>query len=311
MKSIRFALSSLIAAVVLGSIGCSTSSTSVTPLPTPIPRPNLYTTACSGTHMLDVFKPPFSASSVPAVTVPFPVAQVCVIAARLLQNNMVAVGTSTVGWYLYALPLTNTSVPTVHVATPAFVGGFAQDNAGNLLVSDRNGNKVNVFAPPFTNASTPTVTFTGGLAGPYVLDLNMAGDLFAGNCNTPNVTMFAPPFTNASAPTATITPPLGQCTEGIGLDPNANLYVGDFNTSSVWVYNPPYSNASTPVTTIVGGPSGTNEPTRFAFDSSGHVFIANYGAATITSYTPPLTGASTPLFTLHVEPQPVDMFFGP
>jgi hypothetical protein len=305
----RLIVSSFFACVALAATGCSSSSTA--PPPPVNPHPNLYVTLCSGTHFIDVFDPPFSNTSTPAVTVPYPAGATCGLSLALLANNQIAVGTNGVGWYVYALPLTNTSAPTLHLATPAFVGGLSQDSGGDVLASDTSNSNILLFPPPLTAASIATVTFASS-SRPYIQQMNSAGQLFVGNCSSATITVFTPPFTNATTPTATLTPAGGACTEGIGLDANGNLYAGNFSSPyNVYIYNPPYSNASLPVTTIAGGPSGTTQVGGIAFDASGNVYIANYGGNTITSFATPLTGASALRFSIPTEPQPAQILFGP
>jgi hypothetical protein len=308
MKPLR---TTALALVILAfASGCSSSST---PAPPPaVGLNNLYATQCTGTHMIDVFKPPFSNTSTPAVSVPFPTGTPCVVSgAYLPKTNQVAVGTNGSGWYVYSLPLTSTSMPVAHVAAPAFAGGFAQDSTGNVWVSDRGNDTINSFVPPITSTSTASVSFADTLGGPYVLQINGAGQMFAGNCDSKTVTMYTPPFTNTTTATATITPPSAICTEPIGLDATGNLYVSEFDvTANVWIYNPPYSNASTPATTITGGPSGTNSPTQFAFDPAGNIYIGNSGTGMIASFAPPLAAASPLRFSIP-EPSVAGLFFGP
>jgi sugar lactone lactonase YvrE len=280
-------------------------------LPPPAPLyPNLYVTTCSGTHFVDVYDPPFSAATTPSIMVPFPSGSICTSAVQVLPNNLLVVGTFGAGWYIYQLPLTNSSAPIGHVATPANVGGFAVDSSGNLIVSDHGGNKIDVFPPPFLSTSVFSVQFASG-SFPYTLGLDSPGKLFVGNCGSHTVTVYTPPFTNVTTATATISPPAAGCPEGLGVDASGNLYVGDFTTNTVNFYTPPYTNASSPTTTIVGGPAGTSEPASFAFDRAGHVYIENYGANTITAFTPPLSSASVPLFTMPTESAPFGMSFGP
>jgi len=309
MKPLRTTAFALLISALLAS-GCSSSSTPAPPPPAGLS--NLYATQCTGTHMIDVFKPPFSNTSTPAVSVPFPSGAVCVVSGGYLpKTNQVAVGTNGSGWYVYSLPLTATSAPVAHVAAPAFAGGFAQDSAGDVWVSDRGNSTINSFVPPITSTSTASVSFADTGGGPYVLQLNAAGQLFAGNCDSNTVTMYTPPFTNTTTATATITPPAATCTEPIGLDGVGNLYVSEFDvTANVWIYNPPYSNASTPATTITGGPSGTNSPAQFAFDSAGNIYISNSGSGMISSFAPPLTAASPLRFSI-TEASVAGLFFGP
>jgi hypothetical protein len=307
MPTLRFALHALIAVALIGSAGCSSSS--ATPTPSPISRPNLYVTACSGTHMVDVFTPPFSSSSTPSIMVPFPSGPMCAISGAFLpKTNQVAVGTNGGGWYIYQLPLTNTSAPTAHITTPGFAGGFVQDGAGNLFVSDRTLSAISIFSPPFSNSSTPSVTFTAGLGGPYALQLNAAGQLFAGNCDNQAVTIYTPPFTNSSAPTTTIS--VG-CARAIGLDAAGNLYAGDFANNSITQFQPPYSNSSAFVIFIIGE-AATNTPAGFAFDNVGNLYTSHFGANTVTGVPTPLTLASPPpMVTIQTEQQPAGIFFGP
>jgi len=66
------------------------------------------------------------------------------------------------------------------------------------------GSRVDVFALPITNASTPAFAITNGVNVPEALAVDTAGNLYVGNAGNSTVTVYAPPFSAASAPTVTL-----------------------------------------------------------------------------------------------------------
>jgi sugar lactone lactonase YvrE len=91
--------------------------------------------------------------------------------------------------------------------------GVAFDAAGNLYVSDYTNSKIFIFNPPFTNASTPATTISGGTSGlahPSALTFDSAGNLYAANEAGPTVTVYSPPFVASSTPVTTITTAAGS-----------------------------------------------------------------------------------------------------
>ena len=296
------------------SVPAPTATPTFGPSPSATPGPNLYVTLCAAPHVLDVFKPPMSGSSSPAITVAWPGQPTCALSGAVLSGHMLALGTNQQGVYIYQLPLADKSSPVAQLGSIQDAGGLVQDSSGKLIVADSDffTSGIDVYTPPFMTNSQPTASFLVGQGQPFILQMNAAGLLFAGLCGTNGLVMvYTPPITASTTPTAQIAPPGATCTQGIGLDRSGNLYVADALSNTVWIYQPPFTSASTPTTTIAGGPSGTSGPLSFAFDRLGNIYIADGAAGAVLAYAPPLTATSKPLFTIHTEGSPQDIFFGP
>jgi hypothetical protein len=64
--------------------------------------------------------------------------------------------------YVYALPLTAAATPTATISIgTGSPEGCAVDSSGKLYVGTTSGS-ISVFAPPFSNTSTPSLTLTTG-----------------------------------------------------------------------------------------------------------------------------------------------------
>lgn len=149
------------------------------------------------------FTAPLSSSSTPSVVLnvppgpPTPDIQEIAISGTTLA---VASGYHVI--FAYTLPITAASTPyATFGAAGAFFYGVAFDGSGNLYVTNgaAKPGSIEVFNPPFTSASTPSLTFTSNdpnLIGPDALD--SSGNLYITDSQPPDAIVFAPPFTTSS-----------------------------------------------------------------------------------------------------------------
>src|SRR5215469_11626725 len=246
MRKIHIGTLALVALALPILAACSAGSTGGAPGPTPFPMTRLYVANDGGSGVVQIFAPPFSASSVPAVA---------------FKD-----GTST------------------------DVDDVAFDRKGRLYVGNFGQDMVDVFTPPFTNASTSTFSITTG-SGPEGIDLDILGNLYVANRNAGNVTVYNAPLSGTSTAAFTIATGLSQ---PIGLKIHGgSLYVADQTHGYVAVYNAPFSSSSALAVTIpVAGAWG------IGFDGAGNLWVCNVSTSNVQEFTPPFTNTSTPAITI-------------
>jgi hypothetical protein len=126
---------------------------------------NLYlSNAGAATSNLYVYAPPYT--GVPITTPGLAATAYRKIALNSTQLFATSVAGATGQVDVYTLPITSSSAPAFAIATG--VNGpeaVAFDAAGNLYVGNDGNHSITVYAPPFSAASTPTVTLsvTGAL----------------------------------------------------------------------------------------------------------------------------------------------------
>jgi hypothetical protein len=290
------------AALVLVAAGCSSSSTTTV---NTLSFPRLYVSNLTsiGTG-LNIFAPPFSASSMPVVSVP------AGAASGLQDTGGIAVdatgklyaignGTSPSTITIYTPPITALSTPTTSIVLPSSSNayGLALDPSGDIWVSDRNGTSSTIreYTPPFTGSSLPALTLThaaNGINDSAGLAFDAAGHLAVGEEVTNTLLVFNPPITVSSMPAATIT--LDGNGEGVVFDGTGRLFSVNPHTD-VQVFTPPFSNGQ-----LESFHFGTINGFSIApkFDAGGNLWVANSNANTVVEYPPPFSGTTTSAVTL-------------
>jgi sugar lactone lactonase YvrE len=144
----------------------------------------------------------------------------------------------------------------------------AEDNVGNIYVSDCGNHRVLQFKPPFTNGMAASVAI-----------------------GQPDLLTGAPNDTQNGL----------DCPIGLAFDGSGNLWVSDFDNSRVLKFVPPFAtgmNASlvigqadfislTPATTS----TGLSGPEFIAFDGSGNLWLTDTGNNRVLKYVPPFTSS--------------------
>jgi len=192
-------------------------------------------------------------------------------------------------------PLSGASVPAA-----TFSNGGAASNgqiaflpSGDFFAATAS-TKVNRFAPPFTNSSTPTQTITVAGASFIGLGFDSAQNLYVSNSTGGgNVYVYAPPYTGAPVITPLVVSAAYRELAIIG----GQLFVNDVSGTfgKVDVYNLPLTVASAPAFSIT---TGVNTPEGAASDLSGRLYIGNLSNATVTVYSAPFSAASAPIATV-------------
>jgi len=290
----------LLPALLLFAAGCTNSSS------TTINGPQfgrLYVSNFVNTGAaINIFTPPFSAASLPAVSLPAGVATGLNepggidtdVAGKLYAIND---GMSPSVITIFTPPITAASIPTTSITLPSSNNayGLVLDRLGNIWVSDRNGasSTVRKYSPPFTNTSTPVLTLTAaanGLPDAAGMALDGAGHLAVTGQATKNVVIYNPPITSASTPAATIA--LDGNGQGVGFDGAGRLFAVNLNTD-VQVFTPPFSNAQTE-SFHFGVLAGAGISPKF--DAFGNLWVPM--SSSVVEFTSPFSATSAPAVTL-------------
>jgi hypothetical protein len=270
--------------------GCSSNSTNPTPTPTPLSITRLYVANDGGSGVVQIFAPPFSAASTPAVAFQDGTSTDVDDVAFDLTGRLY------VGNYMqgkidvFTAPFTNTSTSSFSVSTTALgPEGIDVDALGNLYVSNRFVPSVTIYNAPLSGTSTAATTISTGLSQPIGLKIR-AGVLYVADTTHGYVAIYNPPFSNASAPAITIPVPGAW---GLAFDGAGDLWVAIPGSASVEEFVPPFTNTSTPAITISSSLSGPDYP---AFDASGNLYVSN--VTDVAVFMAPLSNASTSAFDI-------------
>jgi hypothetical protein len=189
---------------------------------------------------------------------------------------------------------TPTPVPFMKLYVTNFVG------SGNGLV---------VYAPPFSAASTPTITVpasvASGLQDPGGIAVDASGKVYTINdIASPSViTIYTTPLSAASTPTTSITLPASSNAYGLALDPAGDIWASDRNGagSHLYEYVPPFTNTSTPALTLTAAANGLNDASGIAFDNLGHMAVVGETTSNAVVYTAPFSVSSMPTATFALS----------
>lgn len=266
-----------ISLVVAACAALAACGDTVTPVPPPPPTQHLYVGDDAATGFLRSYALPLTANSVPVAAVamnkPFTIG---------VNSTTLAVTTLSADMSFFTLPLTSTSVPYATFAagsdgTPLFVGLGYLDQGGSR--------SINVYLPPFSNASVPGSSIATPGLDPDELAIDPAGNIYeSSGANTIAVV-------SAGAVVATLTAAAG--TEFRGMAASATqLFACGFTGQSynMYVYALPLTASAVPVATIN---FGTDPAEGCALDASGNLYVGTIGGR-IFVYAPPITSSSAP-----------------
>jgi hypothetical protein len=287
---------------------------------------NLYVGNLLG-NRIQVFTPPFSASSTASVTLPisFQVSKLAVGSGAAIPtptpiptatatptaiptplptrppDQYLYVGSSPSQVLQYTLPITSTSAPTATL--PISSEDFAVDWSGDLVTV--NAGELMLFPAPITSSSTATATFAIG-GGPLLF--NSAGDLVLTSGSPAGFYVYSPPFSSSTTASQFISN--ANVGDSAAMDTAGNIFAsfGVLTRASgvggyVGVFAPPYT--GTPIVTpmlynTTYGGIALSSTQLFVFDS-------NSEAGSIDVYDLPLTPTSVPAFTILPGYQPVSI----
>jgi sugar lactone lactonase YvrE len=227
-------------AVVALAAGCSSSSTPAPPNPT---NSNLYYSYFTSSNpMMAVATYPLTASSTPT-------------------------------------QITNAGTTITEANTLLF------DSSGRLWVFERPtpcclNNIVQVFALPFTQASTPLFTLTlSGTNNVIGAAFDASGNVWVASESNQSVIEYAGPFTTTAtlSPGITVTNGLNHPT-AVAFDGSGDLFVTNFlsaGANSVTRFNAPITNGMTASAQL----NGITAPAGIVFDRSGNLYVGSSGGA--------------------------------
>jgi len=199
----------------------------------------------------------------------------------------------------------------------------AEDDSGNIYVSDNGNNRVLQFKPPFSNGmssslvigqpdfttSTPSTATQNGLAGPGGLAFDDSGHLWVLDFLNCRILQYKPPFTtdmnasvvigqaNFTSRTAATTNSGFNGPHLIAFDASGDLWVTDTFNNRALEFKPPFANGMAASVVIgqadfvSGGAAttanGLNFPTGVAFDSAGNLWIGDTENNRVLQFKPP------------------------
>jgi hypothetical protein len=287
-------------AVAAGLIlaACSNSDTTTAPPPAPPPPPppaaqHLYLGQDDVPGKILVYDLPLSASSTPAVSVPYNANVSLSVNSTTLAANRISDYTVS----LFRLPLTSASVPyaTLPVGlleTPLLLPGGALDLAGP--------DTIHVYSTPFTSASTSSSLILTPLLSAHTLAVDPSGKIYAANANRIEVI-------SGGAVTTTFSAPAGTAFDALAASAT-QLFAceGTGFASHVYIYPLPLTTTATPTVTMNSGTIGAN---GCALDASGNLYIT--WGPTLVVFAPPFTSSSTAKLSLSINGGASGIAIGP
>jgi hypothetical protein len=276
--------------------GCSSSSSTIINNTTPsFTRMYVTTFDSAPNSLLEVFAPPFTASSTPVLNITGaasgfdgPSGIAIDGSGNIIVMNEGATNTVTI----HAQPFTASSVPAVKFTLPVSASNpytLSLDRSGNVWIGDRNGASSHLYeySPPFTNSSVPALTLTSanGLTDATGTAFDASGHMAVGQEISNNVLIYNLPITSSSTPAATI--PLAGHGQGVAFDSAGKLYaVLESAPGGVEVFSPPFTNGETPAFSF-GSATGAF-PT---FDANGNLWVPDFGQH-VNEYSPPFSAST-------------------
>jgi len=259
------------------------------------------------------FKPPFTSTSSPAVTLTTPHIFNTGLA---LKNGNLWVSDSSQGLYGFTpAQLVQSGTPAPALTLSPILSnpyGVTFDAGGNLWVTNFQNNTLEEF----TNAAlasanpAPAVVISGpALQQPVNLAFDAAGSLWVANfglnsANTGSLLKYTPDQLGTSgspAPAVSLVSAALQGVSSLAFDAAGNLWVSNFNSSTLQQFTlSQLGTSGSPVaaTTIT---SSNTQPTAIAFDPQGNLWSTNNGSRTVTAYSPAQLahgGSPSPAITL-------------
>jgi hypothetical protein len=268
-----------------------TAAPTATPTPAPTATP---ASSASGFYVandggnaagsLAIFSTALNAGSAPTAKLamapgPFGVA---------VRGNTIATSDNIGGLQIFNGPIDASSVPYAYFDDGTY-GGFLQfDSFGHLFFATQTA-AVDVFAPPFSNASIPAQHITAPFQA-LGLAIDASDTIYVGQEGGAQIAAIAQPYTG----TPVIAALPGSNPQVYGLAAHGTrLYAADFNNKVVYVYALPLTAASTP---LFGIPTATF-PTGITLDANGNLYVSEDGSS-IDVFAAPLSASSSPAYTL-------------
>jgi len=207
-----------------------------------------------------------------------------------LAQNLYAVDFNSGKLYVYPLPASAASMPTVTVATGFTALYDAEfDSSGMLWVdNDLNPSIIYGYMLPLTSASVPAATVNmTGTNNALSFTFDPTGTLWVVDDGNGALLGFHGPFTGVSTPAAfadiAITAPANVISDSSG-----DLYVAA-NDHVVRLNAPP--------TTINANLSPLTQPIAMLLDTAGNLYVGDFANGNLYRYNAPVSDGATPAIT--------------
>ena len=185
------------------------------------------------------------------------------------------------GPFVFQLPLTSSSVKTATLTTTSSVVSDAADASGTIYLAE-NMNSTCCIDVYQGGATSPTFTLSGAsVDAPFGVAVDSGGNLFSANVGS--IGYFTAPVHSGQVG---IIFGRDAFNEGLVTDASINLYVADGNgTGTIDYYHPPYTIASAPGTPVtIGG-----KLWQMAIGPDGTMYIASQTPNQLDVLTSPYT----------------------
>jgi len=192
--------------------------------------------------------------------------------------------------YVYALPATAASTPTVTITT-----GFADlyaavfDSSGTLWVdNDTSPSVIYGYTLPLTSASVPAATInTTGTHNAFGFTFDPSGNLWLGDQGNNRLLGYHGPFTGTSTPATfaniTVPSPWNAISDSAG-----DIYAAAGTNVAI---------LNAPPTAINANLSALTEPIPMQLDTSGNLYVADFNTGDLYRYNAPINNGATPAIT--------------
>jgi len=199
---------------------------------------------------------------------------------------------------VYALPLTNTSMPVVTLSGFTAATGVALDKLNHVFVVDNGPSPalISEYALPLTATSLPIATIhTPAGTNARALAVDAGNNLWVPSLSG-SIYELVGPFSGSVTPAPSITLTSGLAgPEGLTFDSLGNLYAVNNGGVTVAIFDAPLTNAEA-VSGTLAGIAGDSR--GVAIDGAGHAYVLE-DAGNIDRFNgpPPFTSGVTPSFT--------------
>lgn len=277
-------IGSIVGFIFIITTGCTASQQVMLPPPGSTALQRLFVGNLTANNVL-IFSPPFSSASTPSS-----LSSTNALGVALDSTGILAVVSSGDVITVYAAGVTSASTPYATFTGSSTFGGLNSfDASGKLAVP--NQTKVDVFTPPFSNASTPSVTISS-ITQPIGSAFDGSGNLYITDVNG-SVNAFAPPYTGA--PVTTSNGLAGQAPYGVAVI-GSQLFIASCNVDAIRVYGLPLTTGEAPSFSI---PSGGICPIGLAADAVGNLYAVNHNPPpNLVIFNPPFSASSVPAVTI-------------